>query len=100
MRHVLVDQSRSASAPNVHHRVDFGYQVFVVQPRASVAKFIPRIEVLDVSERVKEQGRLSSIVELGVSGFLPVVPVFDEFGLTAFLLIQAFAERHNPLFRL
>jgi hypothetical protein len=35
---------------------------------------------------------------LGVSGFGPAVPVFDELVLTSFLFIQALTERHNPLF--
>ena len=41
--------------------------------------------------------RVSSSAVLGVSGFVPGCG-FDELALTSFLLIQAFTERHYPLF--
>ena len=40
----------------------------------------------------------SSSAVLGVSGFVPVVPFFNEFALTGFLLIQALTESRNSHF--
>src|SRR6266404_1432565 len=76
----------------------FGYQLFGAQARGSVAEVHSVSRYLTRPRKWKNGAAFHPLLCSVCLVLCPVVPVVDEFGLTGFLLIQAFTERQPPFF--